>query len=95
MTQHQIIDPYIRRRLYARQNGKCAYCGQHRNHKYMTISHIIPLSRGGTDDISNLRCVCKKCNGMKDNMLPSEFARHTWTMFVNSVKIWLFPGKAV
>lgn len=95
MTEHQVIDPYIRRKLYARQNGKCAYCGRHRNHKYMTVDHIIPLSKGGTNDIGNLQCVCKKCNSLKDDMMPEEFVRHVWTIFENSVKVWISTGKAV
>lgn len=87
MTEHQIIDPYIRRRLYARQNGKCAYCGQHRNHKYMSIDHIIPLSKGGTNDVGNLQCVCKKCNGLKEDMLPHEFTMFIRGMLENSMRI--------
>lgn len=95
MTEHKIMDPYTRRLLYKQYDGKCAYCGQHRNHKHMTIDHIIPLSKGGTDDFDNLQCVCKKCNGFKGDMLPEEFAWHVWTVFVNSVKIWLSTRKAV
>lgn len=87
MTERQITDPYIRRTLYTRQNGKCAYCGQHRNHKYMSIDHIIPLSKGGTNDVGNLQCVCKKCNGLKEDMLPQEFTMFIRGMLENSMRI--------
>lgn len=35
------------------------------NHQHLeqpTIDHIIPRSKGGTDDATNLRWVCFKCN---------------------------------
>lgn len=73
MTEHPIVQPHDKRRIYENQNGKCAYCGQRRNIKYMTVDHIIPLSKGGTNDIGNLQCTCKRCNNLKGDMMPDEF----------------------
>jgi 5-methylcytosine-specific restriction endonuclease McrA len=33
----------------------------------MTVDHIIPRSRGGTDDLDNLQTLCTKCNSIKGN----------------------------
>lgn len=33
----------------------------------LTIDHIVPLSRGGTDDLDNLRLLCRGCNSRKGN----------------------------
>jgi 5-methylcytosine-specific restriction endonuclease McrA len=41
---------------------KCKKCGTKKN---LTIDHIIPLSKGGTNKFSNLQCLCKKCNQKK------------------------------
>lgn len=87
MTVHNLIPPYEKRRIYDRQNGLCAYCGQHRNIKYMTVDHIIPLSKGGTDSLDNLQCTCKKCNGLKSDMLPHEFTNFIRNMLENSIRI--------
>lgn len=87
MTEHQIIDYRIKQLLYQMQDGKCAYCGQHRNIKYMTVDHIIPLSKGGTESLKNLQCTCKKCNGLKEDMLPHEFTLFIRKILKNSINI--------
>lgn len=87
MTEHKLIEPHIKRQIWERQNEKCAYCGQRKQLKRMTVDHIIPLSKGGTDDIENLQCTCKKCNRLKDDMLPHEFTEFIRGMLENSIKI--------
>ena len=42
--------------------GECLFCGNLDN---LTIDHIKPYSKGGTHDLSNLQCLCSKCNRMK------------------------------
>ena len=43
-------------------DGKCSSCEKQINSKQMDIDHIIPLSCGGTNQLDNLQCLCKKCN---------------------------------
>ncbi len=87
MTEHPFTEPCVKRTIYDRQNGLCAYCGQRRQLKRMTVDHIIPLSKGGTDSLDNLQCTCKKCNGLKDNMTPHEFTGFIRNMLENSMRI--------
>ena len=42
--------------------GKCQNCGRIDN---LTIDHITPISKGGTDDLVNLQCLCRHCNRRK------------------------------
>lgn len=38
----------------------------------LTIDHIVPLSRGGTDELSNLRFLCRKHNTAKGDGKPGS-----------------------
>lgn len=49
--------------------GKCNFCGAT---KKLTIDHIIPVIEGGSDKISNLQCLCSKCNRKKGDKLNAR-----------------------
>jgi len=61
-----------RSNLFHRDRSECQYCGKHRDHKLMTIDHIVPKSRGGRNTWENLVVACKKCNQKKGDMTPPE-----------------------
>jgi hypothetical protein len=61
----------IREYLLEKWGRKCAYCG--REDVLLEIEHIVPKSRGGTDQVSNLTLACRDCNQRKGNMTASEF----------------------
>lgn len=48
----------------------CIYCGSKEN---ITIEHLLPVSRGGTNDASNLAPACLGCNSSKRNKTYEEF----------------------
>lgn len=45
-----------------RRGSTCYWCGKVLEWSTATIEHMIPLSRGGSNHISNCRLACKKCN---------------------------------
>ena len=65
-----------RRKIKEAWDHKCAYCG---SDKELTIDHIKPRSKGGTDVTKNVVCACHDCNQdkahtpMEDWYLSQEF----------------------
>src|SRR6266700_3570693 len=58
---------------YERQKGRCYYCHEKVALNAFHVYHVIPLSRGGSNDISNIVVSCATCNLSKHNKLPHEF----------------------
>lgn len=66
----------ICRKLKKHYGNRCYYCtrtfeGDGRRGR--TLDHLIPLSRGGTHEMSNLVLACSKCNGVKGDMTWWEY----------------------
>lgn len=45
-----------------RDNFRCVLCGQAAKKVKLVIDHIIPVTRGGNNEIANLRTTCNACN---------------------------------
>lgn len=55
--------------LIERDGYQCAECGTVED---LTIDHIVPLSKGGTDELNNLQLLCRQHNSAKGDVLPSK-----------------------
>ncbi|MEG4914717.1 MULTISPECIES: HNH endonuclease [unclassified Microcoleus] len=55
--------------VLARDKWKCLSCGRSAREDgvLLEVDHIIPRSKGGSDHMSNLQTLCKKCNIGKSN----------------------------
>ncbi len=66
--------------LFARDEYTCQYCGRTafelKPREALTRDHLIPLSRGGTNEWTNVVTACSPCNTRKSNRLPSEIGMH-------------------
>jgi 5-methylcytosine-specific restriction endonuclease McrA len=58
-----------RTRIYRRDQNQCVYCG---SNKDLTLDHVMPKSRGGGNDWTNLVTSCFRCNLRKGNRTPDE-----------------------
>jgi hypothetical protein len=56
----------VREKIMKRYNYKCNYC---QTDKRLTIDHIIPITKGGSDYKSNLQVLCLSCNIKKSNKI--------------------------
>lgn len=58
-----------RQNIFKRDGYECQYCGTRRD---LTIDHVIPRAKGGTDSWMNLVTACKKCNAKKGDNTPDK-----------------------
>ena len=58
--------------VYTKTEGHCAICGKFVPYTEFTVDHIVPLAKGGSNDLSNLQCACGVCNRIKQDILPEE-----------------------
>lgn len=56
------IPEALRWDIWERDNFTCHHCGARR---YLAVDHILPESKGGTLDPSNLQTLCRTCNSRK------------------------------
>lgn len=59
----------LRKMAFKKYGRRCVYCGAKATH----IDHLVPVSRGGTYSIENLRPSCKDCNLKKLDKTLLEF----------------------
>ncbi len=63
---------FTRRNIYEHYNYKCAYCGIKFSTSDLNLEHVVPKSRGGKTDWSNIVTSCIPCNLRKGSRLPDE-----------------------
>jgi 5-methylcytosine-specific restriction endonuclease McrA len=61
------------RAQYDVQRGTCFYCPRSLAHCNFHVDHYFPLSRGGSNEPTNIVLACPPCNGAKGAKLPWEF----------------------
>lgn len=59
-----------RREIFLRDRYTCQYCG--REGRDLTIDHVLPRHRGGSQVWDNLVSACKACNHRKAGRTPEE-----------------------
>ena len=65
--ERQQISGDVRHAVYLRDNYRCRICGKGDKDYDLQIDHIKPVSKGGTNDMSNLQTLCEDCNKEKGN----------------------------
>lgn len=62
-----------RREVFERDGWLCAYCRAAVSMESGHVDHVIPRSRGGSDELGNLTAACAPCNLSKGARTPSEW----------------------
>lgn len=59
-------------RIFVRDGFRCQYCSKKFDPQKLTLDHIMPRSREGSDEQENLATSCIPCNQRKGNRTPDE-----------------------
>ena len=52
-----------------RDDFTCLFCGDRPGNTCLEIDHLVPVSKGGSDNRENLITACEKCNRQKSDMI--------------------------
>lgn len=47
----------------------CAYCGARPGSERLHVDHLVPVAKGGSDNLENLCCACDTCNTRKSDSI--------------------------
>lgn len=74
-------------RIDERDGFRCVYCKLHRDDSEMpmTIDHLTPRSRGGTDELHNLVTACWGCNSERQGLNLTAWCR-VWGICPRAVR---------
>jgi ATP adenylyltransferase len=67
------ISGTLRYEVLKRARFRCELCGVPADVRALEVDHIVPRSRGGTDDPNNLQALCYRCNSMKRDRDTTDF----------------------
>ena len=85
-VSRKVFSQEARNDIYERTKGKCALCGKFIRFDQFTVDHIVPLAKGGTNEIENLQTTCKHCNAMKQDLSEEEFLDKMFDILVYQLK---------
>ena len=72
IKKRSFIFKFSRQNLYIRDGGRCQYCGSPFSHNELTYDHVIPRSKGGETEWTNVVTCCVRCNFKKGGRTPEE-----------------------
>jgi len=75
-TERITIPLSVRKYVYGRDNFQCQSCGKQGTETQLNVDHIIPLAKGGSNDLSNLQTLCYQCNQAKSARRDRRFRRY-------------------
>lgn len=67
---------FSRINVYQRDDFRCQFCGEKKPQRALTYDHVVPFSRGGKTEWTNIVTACGPCNRRKGNRTPDEAGMH-------------------
>lgn len=76
LLEMQPVPDTVRYDVLKQAGGKCELCGCSAKERPLHVDHIIPRSKLGKNDLSNLQALCERCNLAKGNRDATDFRQH-------------------
>ena len=84
----RVIQPSIKKILFRKYGGHCSYCGKVLDpFDDYVVDHLIPVSKGGSDDPDNLMLSCHPCNATKRDKLLEDFRQVTKSKIIKYISL--------
>lgn len=71
--QRPMLPADLRMQIFERDDYTCRYCGE--RGVRLEADHVVPVSKGGSDDPANLVTACFPCNRSKGAKLLQDWVR--------------------
>lgn len=72
VSTRNLVPALTNKALFTRDKHVCGYCGNEFKTSILTRDHIVPKSKGGPDEWTNVITSCKDCNHSKADRTPSQ-----------------------
>jgi hypothetical protein len=72
MSERKALTKRTRFEVFKRDSFTCQYCGNKAPDVVLQVDHIIPVAKGGLNDILNLVTACEGCNSGKSDKSLSD-----------------------
>jgi 5-methylcytosine-specific restriction endonuclease McrA len=72
LKQRKPLVRFSRENVYARDRGRCQYCGKKLTRPEATYDHVLPRSQGGGTHWENIVIACVPCNQRKGGRTPEQ-----------------------
>lgn len=72
LTRRRTVIRFSRENVYARDSGRCQYCGKKVSRSEATYDHVLPRSQGGRTGWDNIVIACVPCNQRKGGRTPEQ-----------------------
>lgn len=85
------IPQSVRKAVYQKYGGRCAYCGCELEYKDMQVDHITSVYwNNGGNDIENLMPSCRMCNFYKSTFSIDKFRERLQTLTDRLEKTFIY-----
>lgn len=91
MNKRKPIPKVIRKQVYDKYGGHCAYCGCLIDYNDMQVDHIKSIYwNNGTNEIENYNPACRMCNFYKSTMNIEDFREQLGKLLQRLEKVFIF-----